>query len=269
MLTEVAYQFVNGRRYQPYWPAGEPGGAVLERRVTGRIDGLFNHFTAGATRLISLRPEDVASGDDDPAVGGWRAWALADALDRAGKPERAVVWINAAIHSLRSGESEGPRILKAEVFATVGRMALDHGDVGDAIAPLVEAEARWVELCELADAAWADRSSPSLVTLAGQLREMAGAVDPGHQLIPLKGLEQDGWLVATWCQERLMSRRVDVAVDAARAVAGPQSRENLIAARRICGDARDWLARTVSPGRQIRAAGCRRPKGRSRSPCCR
>jgi tetratricopeptide (TPR) repeat protein len=225
--------------------------------VTGWIDSLFSHFTAGATRLITLRPEDVAPGHDDPAVGGWRAWALADALDRAGERERAVVWINAAIHSLRSyepeGESEGPRILKAEVFATAGRMALDHGDVGDAIAPLLDAEAQWVELCELADAAWADRSSASLVTLAGQLREMAGAVDPSHELIPLKGLEQDGWLVGTWCQERLLGRRVDVAVDAARAVAGPQVRENLIAARRICGDARDWLARTVSPGRQIRA----------------
>lgn len=221
--------------------------------MTGWIDGLFNHFTAGATRLITLRPEDVAPGHDDPAVGGWRAWALADALGRAGERERAVVWINVAIHSLRSDESEGPRILKAEVFATAGRMALDHGDVGDAIAPLLDAEAQWVELCELADAAWADRSSAGLVTLAGQLREMAGAVDPGHELISLKGLEQDGWLVGTWCQERLLGRRVDVAVDAARAVAGPQLRENLIAARRICGDARDWLARTVSPGRQIRA----------------
>lgn len=26
MSYEVAYQFVNGRRYQPYWPAGEPAG---------------------------------------------------------------------------------------------------------------------------------------------------------------------------------------------------------------------------------------------------
>jgi hypothetical protein len=221
--------------------------------VTGWIDGLFTHYTAGAGRLLTLRPEDVAPGHDDPAVGGWRAWALADALDRAGERERAVVWINVAIRSLGHDKPPGLQILKAEVFATAGQMALDRGDVGDSIGPLLNAEAQWAELGEMTDAALADRSSASLVALAGQLRGMAGAVDPGHELIPHRGLQQDDWLVGTWWEERLPVRRAAVAADAARAVAATHVQENLIEARRICGDARDWLTRTVSPGRLIRA----------------
>lgn len=219
--------------------------------MNGFISALLNHWTDGAKHLLTMQPEDVASGHDDPTLGGWRAWALADALNRTSDRERSTLWINAAIHSLGHDQPPGQELLKAEVFATAGRMAFDYGDIGDSILPLVNAEAQWAELCEMADAALADAamakpSSADLVRLADQLRAMAGAVDPDREVIPLKGLRQDAWLVRTWWRERLVDRRPKVAVDAAVAVAATHVPERVTEARQMCSDARDWLTRAAA-----------------------
>jgi tetratricopeptide (TPR) repeat protein len=207
--------------------------------VNGFIDTLLLHFTAGGTKLLTLRPEQAAEGADDPTAVGWRAWALADALHRAGQWERAKLWINGAISALGkavpAGQHRQRRLLKAEVFATAGQLLYGQGDLGDAIHPLVEADARWVELC---DVVAGPPDSPAWRELAEELRGLAFAVDPEHTVIPLKGLVQDDWLVRTWRHERLVGRRTDVAADLASVLSAAHLPDE---ARDVSRRARRWL----------------------------